>query len=219
MNKPMLLLASFSIASIVTSACDIETHEGMEMDSKSDPECAAFCVHLYDCGSLSNQGIGDCLDVCSARMSLDWNTTASGCQCVVDDACRPISEYQCPGAPFPHEGPSGSGGSGTGGTSFGGASNAGGSGATAGTSSSAGASGATSGGGGTSANACTVDPDCPSGEDCVNGECRTRCNASCECPIGSSCVASYCEAAPPPTTCTTDCDCPAGDHCVSGVCG
>lgn len=213
MNKPVILLGGISLFFVLVPACNIETHSGPDMGG-TDPACASFCLRLYDCGSLETQSVGNCLDVCEARMSVDAEKTQSGCECVADDACRPVSDYHCPDAPFPRNdgsgGTSASGGTGgTGGTSAtGGVGNGG-----------AASGGASSGGTAGTSTTCSSDPDCPAGSDCVNSVCAIRCIASCQCPESLSCVASYCQVVPPPTSCATDCDCPAGDHCVAGACG
>ncbi len=210
----------------LVSGCHIENHDG-DVTPDSRDECGDFCLRLYDCGSLSSDAFGACADQCTSKLQADPDRTVAGCDCVLDDECRALNDYQCPGAPIPISPGVGSGtnSAGNGDASDGGAtSSSGGSTSSNGgaTSSSGGSTssngGATSSSGG-SALGCQGGYDCAADEDCVDGACRQRCSASCQCPTDLSCVDHYCRSSTPPPMCTVDCECASGQHCVNGSCG
>ncbi|MCU0656398.1 MAG: hypothetical protein MUF64_14430 [Polyangiaceae bacterium] len=215
------------------SGCDIEYNEGGDSDGVS--LCSSFCDRLVLCGSLEESRVGACTSQCTGSYKASAgagdkkrhhdddeddapNATEQGCMCVLQDECRPVDEYRCPGAPLPppQGGPGGSssGTSGTGGTA-----GKGGTAGAGGTSGTAGAAGAGAAGSAGSAGACSVNHDCGTGEDCVEGQCRARCKASCQCAEGEACVEGYCGAPEvPAVSCASDCDCTAGQSCVNNAC-
>lgn len=221
------------------AGCHIEHNEGGS-DSDGVSICSSFCDRLLVCGSIDGDQIASCTSRCVDSYRIEEekrrdkddfdddddkeerNATRDGCSCVLQDVCRPVDAYQCPGAPMP---PAGQGGSSSQGGA-GGASQAG-----AGGTSPAGAGGTSQGGTGGSSQAgagggaggggfvCTVNHDCATGEDCVEGLCKLRCKASCQCHAGEVCVEGYCGVpAEPVVSCASDCDCTAGQSCVNGAC-
>jgi len=203
----------------LVSGCHIENHDG-EVNPESRDTCGDFCLHLYDCGSLSGDGLGSCVEQCTNQLHADHDRTVDGCDCVMDDECRALGDYHCSGAPIPSSpsGGSGANSGGSGATSSGGSSTAsGGSSSSSGGSSTASGGSSTSSGG--SALGCQGGYECGADEDCVDGACRQRCSASCQCPTDLSCVDHYCRSSTPPPMCTVDCECASGQHCVNGSCG
>jgi Cys-rich repeat protein len=218
MKKLLGLCVPTLVFSLFASACHIESHdEGVAGDSRDT--CSSFCLHLYDCSSITGDQIASCLDTCSVKLHADSERTISACQCVMSDECRAVDAYDCPGAPLPSGTGNGTGGasSGSGGTTSSGGSASGGA-ATSGGMSSTGGGGASSAGG-SAPLGCQGGYDCEPGEDCVGGACRQRCTASCQCPTDLSCIDHYCRSATPPPQCATDCECASGQHCISGTCG
>lgn len=212
----------------VLSGCDIEYNEEGGSDGVS--LCSSFCDRLVLCGSLEESRVGACTSQCTGSYKASAgagdrkrhhddddeddapNATEQGCMCVLQDECRPVDEYRCPGAPLPP--PQGGSGGSSGGTS--GTAGKGGTAGAGGTSGTAGAAGAGAAG---SAGACSVNHDCGAGEDCVEGQCRARCKASCQCAEGEACVEGYCGAPEvPAVSCASDCDCTAGQSCVNNAC-
>jgi hypothetical protein len=222
MKKLLSLCMPSLVFSLFAGGCHIENHHDDVQPSGSDDTCGSYCLHLLECGSIADDQVASCFDRCNAKLQVDPEGTASSCACVLDDECRALGDYDCPGAPVP--GPSSSSGgssSSSGGTSSVGGGSGGTSGGTTSTSgggtASAG-SGATSAGGGTPLG-CQGGYECGDNEDCVEGACRQRCTASCQCPTDLSCIDHYCRSATPPPMCTTDCECASGQHCISGSCG
>jgi hypothetical protein len=165
--------------------------------------CAAFCRKLSDCQTIRREDELDCLLECSVRHGQDPEAITRGCECVIADECRAPEESDCPGAPWPTPGASGSGGS-SGASGSGGSSGASGSGGSSGTSGSggsgAGGNGAggaggdagAAGGAGDSGTACSSNVECSRNADCVEGECQVRCYAACDCAYGLACEDGYC---------------------------
>jgi len=236
------------IFSIFAVGCHIENHHDSVEPGDGNDTCGSYCLHLLQCSSINENQVGSCLDQCAAKLSTDSEGTVSACECVMDDECRAIDDYDCPGAPMPSRPPSsGAGGSsstaagagntgnsaGSGdATSSGGATSAGGGSASSGgKASSSGGSSSSAGGASSSAGAsasggtsgapvdCQGGYDCADDQDCVAGACRQRCTASCQCPTDLSCIDHYCRSAEAPPACTTDCECASGQHCLSGTCG
>jgi hypothetical protein len=229
MKKVLGLSLSALIASIFVSGCHIEDHH--ESIDPSDDTCGSYCSRLYECSSITGDQVGACLDECNAKLSLDSDTTSSGCACVLADECRAIADYDCPGAPVPPGASNGGGtntgsaGAGNGGNTAGAgnATSSGGAPGTAGAASSAGGAPSTAGaasaaGAGSTPLGCQGGYDCADDQDCVDGACRQRCTASCQCPTDLSCIDHYCRSATPPPACSTDCECASGQHCISGAC-
>jgi Cys-rich repeat protein len=231
MMKRMALSLGLLVATLLAVApgCDIRTCEGDHCGGKDDDDgdcddgdkgaddgeagavCGAFCGRLVGCGSIAAAGEQACVSACVASFKDDADRTRSGCQCVSRDACRPVGEYSCDGAPLP-------GGNGSAGASGSGGSSSSAGGASAGGSSSGG-SGGSGGTASTGGPLCETNHDCALGEDCVSSRCLPRCHASCECRKGESCVEGYCEMdAPPPEVCLSDCECPSGQTCTAGAC-
>jgi len=219
------------VFSALISGCHIENHDG-EVTSGPGDTCGDFCLHLYDCGSLSGDHIGSCVDQCTGQMRADHDRTVDGCDCVMDDECRPLGDYHCSGAPIPTspgDGSSTNSGGSSAASGGGSASNMGGTSSSSGGSStnnggasnsggSSSSSGGTSSSGGGTTLGCQGGYECAADEDCVDGACRQRCSASCECPTDLSCVDHYCRSSEPPPKCTVDCECASGQHCSNGAC-
>lgn len=150
--------------------------------------CDSFCDRLVVCGSIRAASVVACRADCQAGYLADPVGTRAGCACVERDACRPVTEYACPGAPLPPGDPGPGPGAGTGGSSGGGG----------GATGTGGTSGGSSGSAGGAAAECTASCQCDEGEACTGGRCVAN--------------------TPPPPQCATDCDCLKGQRCVAGAC-
>lgn len=223
----MIRMSAFALVFLFLNACHVEMDRGLDRGHPGDecPDdadatssaddsgtvCAAFCNHLFTCGSIAPDGYEACVGGCHTKFSVAPAKTRAGCQCVTASQCPADGVFSCPGAPLPGTdktgASSGSAGSGSGG---------------AGSTADGGSTASTDAGSASSdvgVYACTKNIDCAWSEDCVNGACRVRCKASCECHSAESCVGNYCTAAAPaPKSCVTDCECPSGGQCVGGAC-
>ena len=214
MKKLLSLGVPSLVFSLFACGCHIENHHDDVQPGTPDDTCGSYCLHLLECGSIADDQVASCFDHCNLKLQVDPEGTTSACECVLEDECRALGDYDCPGAPMPGAGSSGGSSASSGGTSSaGGASSAAGGGGAA----SAG-SGATSADGSTPLG-CQGGYECGASEDCVDGACRQRCTASCQCPTDLSCIDHYCRSATPPPMCNTDCECASGQRCLSGSCG
>lgn len=208
----------FSVFCLVAAtACSYEVYEpGLDGDYESQSStrnsaedvCVPYCLHLIDCGVLSDSAFLNCRELCVERHDADPEKVSGGCSCVQEAECKPEESSSCEGAPVP--GPwdddstdAGQGGSDSGSVGIGGT----------------GSEEPSASGGSSASSACSVNHDCEAGQDCLSGSCLNRCAASCQCDEGQACTNGYCEVpAAPAVECATDCDCTSGEVCVSGQC-
>lgn len=201
---------SLSFAAML-SGCYIEDydHDGDAMGDWGVNEpgsvgvCHSFCDTLLSCDTLSEDAHSACVDECYTRHASTPYMTEQGATCVVEQECKEIAAYDCPGAPFPKNDVAESDGDNDSDND----------------SDNDNENGEGDSSPGEQPTSCNADCDCPSGNACVEGTCKTPCNASCDCAEGESCEAGYCEPPPDPAiSCEVDCDCPSGQVCVEGAC-
>lgn len=153
---------SLSFAVLVSGCIYSEGNDFGDWDDDGDFEnapnggvgaCFVFCEKLAECGTLEVAAQDACIDNCHAKHDFTPALTEQGATCVIDQACKALTAYDCPGAPFP---PSSVGDEGAGGSG--------------GSSGSAG-SGGSGGSGGSQPVSCQGDCDCPSGTTCQQGVC------------------------------------------------